>query len=401
MEMNNWTQKAAQALNAAQALALEHGHPEVDIQHLHLALLKQEDGLIPKLLSGMGKDVDQMIASLESELSRKPRVSEGGSAPNVSRALGQVLVRAQKEAERFGDEYIGTEHFYLAMMQDKDTGAWLRQRGVTREAFMEALQKVRSNRRITNDNPEETYDVLQKYGYDLTAMARAGKLDPVIGRDSEIRRVIRILSRRTKNNPVLIGEPGVGKTAVVEGIAQRIVRGDVPDGLLDKTIFSLDMGALVAGAKYRGEFEERLKAVLRRDRAMPMARSFCSSTNCTRLSARARPRARWTRAICSNPCLRAASCTCIGATTLDEYRKHIEKDAALERRFQTVHRRTAYGGGHHLHPARHQRERYEIHHGVTHHRRCADRRGDAVRSLYHRTLPARQGHRPDGRSVRR
>ena len=362
MEMNNWTQKAAQALNAAQALALEHGHPEVDIQHLHLALLKQEDGLIPKLLNGMGKDVDQMIASLESELSRMPRVSEGGSAPNVSRALGQVLVRAQKEAERFGDEYIGTEHFYLAMMQDKDTGAWLRQRGVTREAFMEALQKVRSNRRITNDNPEETYDVLQKYGYDLTAMARAGKLDPVIGRDSEIRRVIRILSRRTKNNPVLIGEPGVGKTAVVEGIAQRIVRGDVPDGLLDKTIFSLDMGALVAGAKYRGEFEERLKAVLEEiGNSDGKILLFIDELH-TIVGAGATEGAMDAGNLLK-PMLARGQLHMIGATTLDEYRKHIEKDAALERRFQTVivEPPTVEDT---ISILRGIKEKFEIHHGV-------------------------------------
>ncbi|MBP3372426.1 MAG: type VI secretion system ATPase TssH, partial [Clostridia bacterium] len=203
MEMNNWTQKAAQALQSAQALALEYEHAQVDVQHLHLAMLKQNDGLIPKLLEGMQVDISRMIHDVQMELSRLPRISGGANAPDVTRALGQVLVKAQKEAESFGDEYIGTEHFYLAMLADRGMSKWLGARGITKDAFLQALAKVRSNRRITSDNPEDTYDVLQKYGMDLTALAKAGKLDPVIGRDGEIRRVIRILSRRTKNNPVL------------------------------------------------------------------------------------------------------------------------------------------------------------------------------------------------------
>ena len=360
--MNNWTQKAAQALNAAQALALEYGHPELDIQHLHLALLQQQDGLIPQLLTGIGVDPARLASQVEQELLRMPRISSGGSAPSVSRALGQVLVRAQKEAERFSDEYIGTEHFYLAMLEDKKTGAWLKDHGITRENFMQALSKVRNNRRITSDNPEETYDVLKKYGYDLTEMARSGKLDPVIGRDSEIRRVIRILSRRTKNNPVLIGEPGVGKTAVVEGIAQRIVRGDVPDGLLDKTIFSLDMGALVAGAKYRGEFEERLKAVLEEiGNSDGKILLFIDELH-TIVGAGATEGAMDAGNLLK-PMLARGQLHMIGATTLDEYRKHIEKDAALERRFQTVivEPPTVEDT---ISILRGIKEKFEIHHGV-------------------------------------
>jgi len=362
MEMNNWTQKAAQALQSAQALALEYEHAQVDVQHLHLAMLKQNDGLIPKLLEGMQVDISRMIHDVQMELSRLPRIHGGASAPDVTRALGQVLVKAQKEAESFGDEYIGTEHFYLAMLADRGMSKWLGERGITKDAFLQTLAKVRSNRRITSDNPEDTYDVLQKYGMDLTALAKAGKLDPVIGRDGEIRRVIRILSRRTKNNPVLIGEPGVGKTAIVEGIAQRIVRGDVPEGLLDKTIFSLDMGALIAGAKYRGEFEERLKAVLEEvDNSDGRILLFIDELH-TIVGAGATEGAMDAGNLLK-PMLARGQLHMIGATTLDEYRKHIEKDAALERRFQTVlvEPPTVEDT---ISILRGVKEKFEIHHGV-------------------------------------
>jgi len=362
MEMNNWTQKAAQALQNAQNIALEYNSPEVRLQHLNLSLLEQNDGLIPQLMVSIGVDPQNQIRSIRESFARGPQVSSGGGMPSVSRELGKLLVQAQKEAERFGDEYIGTEHFYIAFFENREMNQWLNNQGITKERFLEALQKVRSNRKITSDNPEDTYEVLKKYGYDLTEMAKSGKLDPVIGRDAEIRRVIRILSRRTKNNPVLIGEPGVGKTAIVEGIAQRIVQGDVPEGLKNKTVFSLDMGALIAGAKYRGEFEERLKAVLNEIADSEGEILLFIDELHTIVGAGASEGAMDAGNLLK-PMLARGQLHMIGATTLDEYRKHIETDAALERRFQTV-LVDPPSVEDSISILRGIKEKFEIHHGV-------------------------------------
>jgi ATP-dependent Clp protease ATP-binding subunit ClpB len=268
MDPNKLTQKTQEALHDAQTKAMRYGHTEVDVEHLLLALLEQPEGLVSRLLSGMDTSVAALQAAVEQHLEGRPSVSGPGAKPGevyVSRTLGQLLDTAQREADRLKDEYVSVEHVLLAMIETGSqtaAGRLLKEHGVTRERFLEILTQVRGNQRVTSANPEVAYEALEKYGRDLVVEARTGKMDPVIGRDAEIRRVIQILSRKTKNNPVLVGDPGVGKTAIVEGLAQRIVRGDVPEGLKDKTIFSLDMGLLVAGAKYRGEFEERLQAVL-------------------------------------------------------------------------------------------------------------------------------------------
>ena len=341
MDPNRLTQKSQEALHDAQTKALRFGHTEVDGEHLLLALLDQPEGIAPRLLAQAGADPDRLRTALEAELARRPRVTGPGVNPGeirVTQRLARLLDTAEQEAGRLKDEYVSVEHLLMALLAEGPAtaaGRLLQADGVTRDGFLQALTTIRGNQRVTSAMPESAYEALAKYGRDLVAEAASGKLDPVIGRDAEIRRVIQILSRKTKNNPVLIGDPGVGKTAIVEGLAQRITRGDVPEGLRDKTIFSLDMGSLVAGAKYRGEFEERLKAVLTEVRAAAGRILLFVDELHTVVGAGAAEGA-MDAGNMLKPMLARGELHLIGATTLDEYRKRIEKDAALERRFQPV-----------------------------------------------------------------
>ncbi len=340
MNTNQFTQKTIEAIQSAQSIAALHQNQQIEQCHLLLALLRQENGLIPQLLKKMGVTVESLDAAANAAVEKQPAVSGSGRDPDqiyVSRGMDRLLAQSEQEAKAMRDEYISVEHLFLALLETADdtVAPLLRDYRITKEDVLKTLQGIRGAARVTSDNPEETYEALTKYGTDLVKKARDQKTDPVIGRDDEIRNVIRILSRKTKNNPVLIGEPGVGKTAIAEGLAQRIVRGDVPKSLQDKTIFSLDMGALIAGAKYRGEFEERLKAVLNEVKASE-GRILLFIDELHTIVGAGKTEGSMDAGNLLKPMLARGELHCIGATTLDEYRKYIEKDPALERRFQTV-----------------------------------------------------------------
>src|SRR3989449_1165080 len=364
MNINKYTEKAREAVAAAIALARQSNNPQLEPEHLLVALVEQREGIIPDLLRKMNAGPAQ-VARAARELLGKIPSAYGGAEPGLSPRLNKVTTAAEAEASRMKDEYVSTEHLFIAIADESGrspSAQLLKQQRVTRDGILQALTTVRGSQRVTSENPESTYQALERYGRDLTELARKGKLDPVIGRDEEIRRVIQVLSRRTKNNPVLIGEPGVGKTAIVEGLAGRIVRGDVPEGLKTKRIVALDMGSLVAGAKYRGEFEERLKAVLKEIvDAQGQVILFIDELHTVVGAGAAEGSIDASNML--KPMLARGELHTIGATTLDEYRKYIEKDAALERRFQpvTVGEPTVEDA---ISILRGLRERYEIHHGV-------------------------------------
>ena len=362
MNINKFTQKSLEAVNNCEKLAYQYGSPEIDQEHFLYSLLTIEDSLILKLIEKMEVNKEAFLSQVQQAVEKKPKVS--GGQTYISKSLNQVLVSAEDEAKAMGDEYVSVEHLFLSLMKYPNTEIkkLFQAYGITRERFLQALSTVRGNQKVVSDNPEATYETLKKYGYDLVERAKQQKLDPVIGRDSEIRNVVRILSRKTKNNPVLIGEPGVGKTAVVEGLAQRIVKGDVPDSLKDKKLFALDMGSLVAGAKYRGEFEERLKAVLEEIKASDGQILLFIDELHTIVGA-GKTDGAMDAGNLLKPMLARGELHCIGATTLNEYRQYIEKDAALERRFQPVmvDEPTVEDT---ISILRGLKDRYEVYHGV-------------------------------------
>ncbi|TVR00677.1 MAG: ATP-dependent chaperone ClpB [Desulfovibrionales bacterium] len=368
MDMNKFTQKSQEAVAAAQATAIRFGHQQIDVEHLLLALISQESGLAPRLLDRAGVTPQNFTQALESEIGKLPKVSGPGTQPGqiyVTQRLNTILLKAQELAKKMQDEYVSVEHVLLAILEEPSStaaGRVNKQFNLTPDKILAVLTDVRGNQRVTSANPEDTYEALQKYGRDLVDEARKGKLDPVIGRDQEIRRCIRVLSRRTKNNPVLVGEAGVGKTAIVEGLAQRILKQDVPEGLKDKTVFSLDMGALIAGAKYRGEFEERLKAVLK-EVQQSEGRIILFIDEIHTIVGAGKAEGAMDAGNLLKPMLARGELHCIGATTLDEYRKHIEKDPALERRFQPV-LVDEPSVEDTISILRGLRERFEVHHGV-------------------------------------
>ncbi len=386
MEQNRYTEKTQQALIRAQRLATERGNPQIDPEHLLLALMEQSDGVVPRVILELGSDPQRLRLDLEQAIGRKPQARGSAAQVGLSPAVARVLQGAEREADGLRDEYVSTEHVLLAMADSSagEIARFLAAQGVNREAVLRALTTIRGSQRVTSQTPESTYNVLEKYGRNLTQLAHQGKLDPVIGRDEEVRRVMQILSRRTKNNPVLVGDAGVGKTAIVEGLAQRIIKGDVPEGLKDKEIFQLDMGALIAGAKYRGEFEERLKAVLN-EIASSAGRTILFIDELHTVVGAGRAEGAMDAGNILKPMLARGELHTIGATTLDEYRQYIEKDAALERRFQPVFVDEPDVADT-ISILRGLKERYDTHHGV----RIQDAALIAAATLADRYITGRQ-----------